>query len=220
MQAILMLTIVLVIVLLVALFVYDAKRSRGGEQEPAEEEPDAPPRGSPTPPPAPPAEDPSPAPGRESARSPVDAEALATHVRKLRRAVDAELVSRDEAVESILRQSGDRLSPEAATRLLDGGPDDPLAPEVGHVPDDVEPSDEPRFPDAAGEGADGLVPGGDVPDTPDELLGEPPSREPDPDPRELDPDAGESEAGESEAGENEAGDEGEGGADGGEPSRE
>lgn len=119
-----MLTLVLVIVLLVALFVYDARRARdaaeeeGSSADAASPAPPTPPTPTtpPTPPPGSPAREPAPAPSRPA----VDAEQLAQHVRELRRAVDAELVGHDEAVDSILRQAGGRLSREAATRLLDG----------------------------------------------------------------------------------------------------
>lgn len=50
----------------------------------------------------------------------VDVEALAAHVRELRRAVDQGLIGRDEAIDSIVRQADGSVGEGAAERLLDG----------------------------------------------------------------------------------------------------
>lgn len=49
----------------------------------------------------------------------IDQDALAAHVAKLRAAVAADLISDEEAVASVLRQTKGGLSEEAARRLLD-----------------------------------------------------------------------------------------------------
>lgn len=55
-----------------------------------------------------------------SARShaPIDRERLALHVRKLHEAVDQRLISDEEAIASIVRQTDGQLSAEAARQLL------------------------------------------------------------------------------------------------------
>lgn len=57
---------------------------------------------------------------RRGAKPALEGQALATHVTKLREAVDGGLISVDEAVESIVRQTDGALGEDAARRLLQG----------------------------------------------------------------------------------------------------
>jgi hypothetical protein len=59
---------------------------------------------------------PRPRPRRQA--KPIDQAKLAEHVKKLRSAVDADLISREEAVASIIRHTDGQLSEEAAAALL------------------------------------------------------------------------------------------------------
>lgn len=63
----------------------------------------------------------APRPQRQRARRrqpALNSEALAAHVAKLRQAVETELISVDEAVDSIVRQTDGAVGPEAARKLL------------------------------------------------------------------------------------------------------
>lgn len=53
----------------------------------------------------------------------LDQEALAAHVVKLRKAVSTGLISTDEAIDSIVRQTGGALGADAARKLLDSKDD-------------------------------------------------------------------------------------------------
>lgn len=121
MPAILTLTVVVVLVLIVALFIRDAKQAQqrhaGTTDAPRADADvvshhDAPKLPEAPPPPGP---------------FPIDTEELAEHVRGLRDAVDSGLIGRDEAVGSIIRQAGGGIGPEAAAKLLDTAVEQPEA---------------------------------------------------------------------------------------------
>ena len=118
MPAILTLTVIVVLVLVVALFVRDAKQAQqrhaGTQQEPGASDVVSH-HEAPALPDTPAALD----------TSAIDSEGLAEHVRGLRDAVDAGLIGREEAVGSIIRQSGGGIGNEAAARLLDGDDEAP-----------------------------------------------------------------------------------------------
>ncbi len=121
MPAILTLTVIVVLVLVVALFLRDAKQAQqrhAGTQQESGASDVVSHHEAPALPDAPPALD-TPA---------IDSEELAEHVRGLRDAVDAGLIGREEAVDSIIRQSGGSIGTEAAAQLLDGADE---APEQG-----------------------------------------------------------------------------------------
>lgn len=99
------LTIIIVVVVLVAKAIRDAQQ------------------GGPADAPSPRASRPTRAPARSQPRprrpsKPVDEEALAQHVAKLREAIGAGLVTTDEAVASVCRFTDGVLSEEAARELL------------------------------------------------------------------------------------------------------
>lgn len=111
MTAIFFLTMVIIVVAVVALFVHDAKKAKQGGasgSSGAVQE-------MPTP------DLPAPAPSRPQgvAPPPVDTEELAGHVAELKTAVDNDLIGREEAIASIVRQSGGNIGEDSAARLLD-----------------------------------------------------------------------------------------------------
>lgn len=103
MPGIILFTLVVAIVVIVLLYVHDARR--------AHEQRDGRPVVRQAPAPAP----------RESGDTlgATDLEALADHVRELRRAVDNGLIGREEAIASVIRQAEGRISERAAEQLLD-----------------------------------------------------------------------------------------------------
>lgn len=108
MPAFIILTVIIVVVVLVAKSIHDAQKGAAGG-----------PQRAPRPSPAPPL--PSRRPARPQARrpaKPVDEDALAEHVSKLRGAIQADLVTTEEAVASICRFTDGVLSEEAARQLL------------------------------------------------------------------------------------------------------
>lgn len=105
MPGIILFTLVVAVVVIAILYLHDTRRAREARDDP----PAAPP---PTPPPAAPAE------SGELLGS-EDIEALASHVRELRRAVDEGLIGREEAVASIVRHADGRVGEGAAEQLLD-----------------------------------------------------------------------------------------------------
>lgn len=119
MPAILTLTVIVVLVLVVALFIRDAKQAQqrhAGAGDDAEQASDVVSHHeAPSLPEAPPMPD----------TPPVDTEGLAEHVRGLRHAVDKGLIGRDEAVGSIVRQAGGGIGDDAAAKLLDGAAQSP-----------------------------------------------------------------------------------------------
>ncbi|HVM15117.1 MAG TPA: hypothetical protein VM287_12430 [Egibacteraceae bacterium] len=109
MPAFIILTVIIVVVVLVAKSIHDAQ-SGTAQQQPSATRPSAPPR-------------PSRRPARSQPRprrpvKPIDEEALAEHVSKLRDAIQADLVTTEEAVASICRFADGVLSDEAARELL------------------------------------------------------------------------------------------------------
>lgn len=109
MPAFIIFTVIIVVVVLVAKSIHDAQRAGAGQQ-PSTARPSAPPRPSRRPP-------------RVQSRprrpaKPIDEEALAEHVSKLRDAIQADLVTTEEAVASICRFTDGVLSEEAARELL------------------------------------------------------------------------------------------------------
>lgn len=107
MPAFIILTVIIVVVVLVAKSIHDAQAGASGEK-PAAADPPGPTH-------------PSRLPARPQTRrpaKPVDEEALAEHVRKLRGAIQANLVTTEEAVASICRFTDGVLSEEAARELL------------------------------------------------------------------------------------------------------
>ena len=112
MPAILTLTLIVVLVLVVVLFVRDAKQAQqrhAGTQQESGASDVVSHHEAPALPDTPAALD----------ASAIDREGLAEHVRGLRDAVDAGLIGREEAVDSIIRQSGGGIGTEAAAQLLD-----------------------------------------------------------------------------------------------------
>lgn len=105
MAYIVLLVVVAVIAFLLYQSVQDARRRAEGGEAPA--------RPTPARRPAPKAR-PKPRPRKAK----VDEEALAEHVAKLRDAVAKDLISIDEAVESVVRQTDGALGPDAARKLL------------------------------------------------------------------------------------------------------
>lgn len=65
---------------------------------------------------------PRPRPRARPRKPKVDEEALGEHVAKLRQAVDTDLISLDEAVASVVRQTDGALSEDAARKLLSERP--------------------------------------------------------------------------------------------------
>jgi hypothetical protein len=111
MHVVVLLIVLAVIAFLLYKSVQDAReRAAGGDGAPA-------PR-----PPRPEPRRPAPRPrGRPRARQrkpQIDEEALAEHVAKLKQAVATDLISLDEAVASVIRQTEGALSEEAARKLL------------------------------------------------------------------------------------------------------
>jgi hypothetical protein len=113
--------LVLIIVLGVIAFllyksVQDARERAAGT---APARPPAEPRAMPAPKPR---SKPKPRPKPRQRKPKVDQEALAAHVAKLREAVDGDLISMDEAVASVVRQTDGALSEDAARKLLKDTP--------------------------------------------------------------------------------------------------
>lgn len=116
MAAIITFIVLIAAAVLIALFIRDVKAAQqrhaqlgddpSAEQAPAAPQPTSQPLAQPTPRPSTPP------------REPVDADVLAEHVRQLRRALDDDLLLEDEAIASIVRQSGGNISEEAARQLL------------------------------------------------------------------------------------------------------
>lgn len=100
-----LLTIIIVVVVLVAKSIRDAQQGRTAESTARREPraPRAPARSQPRP---------------RRPHKPVDEEALAQHVAKLREAIGAGLVTTEEAVASVCRFTDGVLSEEAARELL------------------------------------------------------------------------------------------------------
>lgn len=105
MPAFILLTVIIVVVVLVAKSVHDARQASPGLSRPARE-------------PRPPRPQARPRPTPRRPTKPVDEAALAEHVSKLRDAIGAGLVTTDEAVASICRFTEGNLSEEAARELL------------------------------------------------------------------------------------------------------
>jgi hypothetical protein len=103
MPAVVLLIVVVAVVLFLAKSVYDAQQLREGQGSPRVERLE---RRTPR----------TPRPRR--ARVVIDEQKLADHVAKLRKAVKAGLVTREEAAASIIRQADGQLSEEAALQLL------------------------------------------------------------------------------------------------------
>jgi hypothetical protein len=101
MPAVVLLIVVVAVVLFLAKSVYDAQqlREQTGETPRVERRPPKTPR-------------------VRRPRVVVDEQKLAEHVAKLRKAVKAGLVTREEAAASIIRQAEGQLSEEAALQLL------------------------------------------------------------------------------------------------------
>lgn len=112
MQLVVLLIVLGVIAFLLYKSVQDARERAAGQQ--SEPRTQAPTRRA----------TPRPRPARKSKPAPpqpkLDEESLAAHVAKLREAVDADLISVDEAVASIVRQTDGAVGEEAARRLLAG----------------------------------------------------------------------------------------------------
>lgn len=64
---------------------------------------------------------PRPRPKARQRKPKIDEAALAEHVAKLRQAVDTDLISMEEAVASVIRQTDGALSEDAARKLLSEG---------------------------------------------------------------------------------------------------
>ncbi len=109
MAAVLLLIVLLIIVVLLVRSFQQA-RARAGEDstsaEPATPSPARPPRQRRQPR------------ARREPKPQIDEQALAEHVRKLREAVDADLISVEEAVASVLRYTDGAISEEAARKML------------------------------------------------------------------------------------------------------
>ena len=114
MPAILTLTLIVVVVLIIALFIRDAKQAQQRHAGTADSGTDVVSHHDPPTPPRPPQRPEPPQP------PPVNAEEIADHVRGLRQAVDDGLIGHEEAVESIMRQAQGGIGEEAAAKLLDG----------------------------------------------------------------------------------------------------
>ncbi len=109
MAAVLLLIVLLIIVVLLVRSFQEARSRAGGESTSAERPEPRPTRAQR------PRRQPKP---RREAKPKVDEEALAEHVRKLREAVDADLISVEEAVASVLRFTDGAISEEAARKML------------------------------------------------------------------------------------------------------
>jgi hypothetical protein len=105
MPALVLLIVVIAVVLLLAKSFHDAQQARGEGGEPASARPAPEPRRRPSM-------------SRPRRRLVIDEEKLADHAAKLRKAVEAGLVTSDEAVASIVRQTDGQLGEEAARQLL------------------------------------------------------------------------------------------------------
>ncbi len=113
MAVVVLLIVLAVIVFLLYQSVQDARRRAEGADTPAVE-PTRPVR------PTPPVARPRPAARTRPRKVKIDESALADHVAKLRDAVAGDLITLDEAVDSVLRQTDGALSPEVARKMLNG----------------------------------------------------------------------------------------------------
>lgn len=128
MAAIVTLVVLVALAVVVVLFVRDAKRAQqrhAGLDGPDDTATPATPPAQPTRPPVAPPSD-TPPPPEPTYREPIDADELAEHIRELRRALERELLEEDEAVASIMRQSGGNVGEEGARQLLHSG-DEPAS---------------------------------------------------------------------------------------------
>jgi hypothetical protein len=108
MPALIVITILIVVTVLIAKSVYDAQQKTDRPERHAGGRPASLPRPRPRAPRQP----------RKPAPPPVDEAALADHVAKLRDAVGQDLISTDEAAESVVRFTEGALSTEAARELI------------------------------------------------------------------------------------------------------
>ena len=115
MAVVVLLIVLAVIVFLLYQSVQDARRRAEGSETPSD--PARPAR-----PTAPPVRS-RPAARTRPRKVKIDEGALAEHVAKLRDAIAGDLITVDEAVDSVLRQTEGALSPEVARRMLNGRAD-------------------------------------------------------------------------------------------------
>jgi hypothetical protein len=106
--------VLLIVLAVIAFLLYQSvqdarRRAAGGEPSPAPAPRRSPPKGRAKPKPRP-------------RKVKVDEEALAQHVAKLRDAVANDLISMEEAVDSVVRQTDGAITEEAARKLLSQGP--------------------------------------------------------------------------------------------------
>jgi hypothetical protein len=109
MQFVVLLIVLAAIAFLLYKSVQDARERAGdvgGEPRPPRPEPRRP------------APRPRPRPRARQRKPQIDEEALAEHVAKLRDAIQTDLISLDEAVASVIRQTDGALSEDAARKLL------------------------------------------------------------------------------------------------------